>query len=291
MPARPVPLRAVTTLFLERQHLSRPRALPLTTRRLLRFNAKILTRVREAIASNGPMAHADFEGRRPPKESGWWSWKPVQHAIHYLWMTGALTVHSRQHFNKRFDLLERCLPGVNGCEEVSSEDFRRWHVERSLHAMGAATEQDLTGYLTFPRFGPGVRRAALRALLERGEVTELSVEDAPGRWYALTRDLPALARARRAPAPSRGTTLLAPFDSLMWYRQRVTRLFGFDYRIEVYTPGHKRVHGYYTLPILHHGQLIGRVDAKTHRAARELEVRHVHFEPWFAGRGASPTGG
>jgi len=375
MPARPVPLRAVTTLFLERQHLSRPRALPLTTRRLLRFvedagglqldsinvldrahyltvwarfgpyerawldrlvyrrrllfeywahaaclvpatllpwwrramldyrtrhtgwsdylrrNAKILTRVREAIASNGPMAHADFEGRRPPKESGWWSWKPVQHAIHYLWMTGALTVHSRQHFNKRFDLLERCLPGVNGCEEVSSEAFRRWHVERSLHAMGAATEQDLTGYLTFPRFGPGVRRAALRALLERGEVTELTVDGAPGRWYALTRDLPVLARARRAPAPSRGTTLLAPFDSLMWYRQRVTRLFGFDYRIEVYTPGHKRIHGYYTLPILHDGQFIGRVDAKAHRAERRLEVRHVHFEPWFVASAPPPTGG
>src|SRR5437899_296429 len=132
MPARPVPLRAVTTLFLERQHLSRPRVLPLTTRRLLRF---------------------------------------VEDA-------GGLQLDS-------IDLLERCLPGVNGCEEVSSEDFRRWHVERSLHAMGAATEQDLTGYLTFPRFGPGVRRAALRALLERGEVTELTVDGAPGRWYAL----------------------------------------------------------------------------------------------------------
>ena len=375
MPARPIPLRAVTTLFLERQHLARPRALPLTTRRLLRFvedagglqldsinvldrahyltvwarfgpyerawldrlvyrrrllfeywahaaclvpatllpwwrramldyrtrhtgwsdylrrNAKILTRVREAIASNGPMAHADFEGRRSPKESGWWSWKPVQHAIHYLWMTGALTVHSRQHFNKRFDLLERCLPGVNGCEEVTSEAFRRWHVERSLHAMGVATEQDLTGYMTFPRFGPGVRREALRALLERGEVTELSVEGTPGRWYALTRDLPALARARRAATPSQGTTMLAPFDSLLWYRQRVTRLFGFDYRIEVYTPGPQRVHGYYTLPILHDGQFIGRVDAKAHRAERRLEVRHVHFEPWFAAAAPPPTGG
>jgi len=70
----------------------------------------------------------------------------------------------------------------------------------------------------------------------------------------------------------------------------VARLFGFDYRIEVYTPGPKRVHGYYTLPILHHGHLIGRVDAKTHRAERRLEIRHVHFEPWFAAAGPPPSG-
>lgn len=374
MPARPIPLRAVTTLFLERQHLVRPRALPLTAARLTRFvedvggiqldsinvldrahyltvwsrfgpydrawldravyrrrllfeywahaaclvpatllpwwrramldyrtrhtgwsdwlrrNAKVLTRVKDAIAANGPMAHGDFEGRRPPGAKGWWSWRPAQHAFHYLWMTGALAVHSRQHFNKRFDLIERCLPGVDGCEDVSAETFRRWHVERSLHAMGAATEQDIAGYMTFPRFGPGVRRAALRALLERGEATEIAVEGSSARWYALTRDLPALARARRTPAASRGTTLLSPFDSLLWYRQRVARLFGFDYRIEVYTPGPKRVHGYYTLPILHDGRFLGRVDAKAHRAERRLEVRHVHFEPWFAAGGPEPTG-
>ena len=371
---RPLPLRAVTALFLERQHLARPRALPLTAGRLVRFaedaggiqldsinvldrahyltvwarfgpydrawldrivyrrrllfeywahaaclvpatrlpwwrramldyrtrhtgwsdylrrNPRILARVREAIASNGPMAHSDFEGRRT-KESGWWSWKPVQHAFHFLWMTGALAVHSRQHFNKRFDLIERCLPGVDGCEDVSAEAFRRWHVERSLHAMGAATEQDLAGYMTFPRFGPGVRRTALRTLLERGEVSEVAVEGSGARWYVLTRDLPALARARRAPVLSRGTTLLAPFDSLMWYRGRVARLFGFDYRIEVYTPGPQRVHGYYTLPILHDGHFIGRVDAKAHRAERELEVRHVHFEPWFAASEPAPIHG
>jgi uncharacterized protein YcaQ len=296
MPVRPFPLRAVSALFLQRQHLACPHASGLTTGRLLRFaedvggiqldsinvldrahyltvwsrfgpydrawldrvvyrrrllfeywahaaclvptsmlpwwrramldyrtrhtgwsdylrrNPKILARVTAMVAANGPMAHSDFEARRPSKESGWWAWKPVQHAFHYLWMTGALGVHSRQHFNKRFDLLERCLPGVAGGEDVSADAFRRWHVERSLHAMGAATEQDITGYMTFPRFGPGVRRAALRALLERGEVSEIAVEGRPGRWYALTRDLPALARAQRTPRLSRGTTLLSPFD-------------------------------------------------------------------------------
>jgi hypothetical protein len=83
--------------------------------------------------------------------------------------------------------------------------------------------------------------------------------------------------------------LLSPFDSLLWHRERVERLFGFSYRIEVYTPGPKRVHGYYTLPILHDGQLIGRVDAKAHRAERRLAVRGVHFERWFATGGVPPA--
>ena len=258
----------------------------------LQHNAKVLARVQAAIAANGPMANADFDGRRPAgRRAGWWNWKPVQHALHYLWMTGALTVHSRQHFNKRFDLLERCIPGTEGCEVVTSEEFKRWHVERSLHAMGAATESDLAHYLTFPRFAPGTRRAALRALLEHGEVVEIDVDGSSGRWLALARDVPKLVRARRAAAPSRGTTLLAPFDSLLWYRERVARLFGFDYRIEVYTPGARRVHGYYTLPILHDGELIGRVDGKTHRGEQRLEIRHVHFERWFANAQPSPATG
>jgi uncharacterized protein YcaQ len=206
-------------------------------------------------------------------------------------MTGALTIHSRRHFHKRYDLLERALPAVLEREPVSSEQFFRWHIERSLHAMGAATEKDLVWYLSFPRFVPRVRKAALRDMIADGEVQEIEVEGQKGRWLALTRDLSALRRAGRVATPSRGTTFLSPFDSLLWHRDRVRRLFGFDYQIEVYTPGHKRVHGYYTLPILHRGELIGRIDAKTHREEGCLEVRHAHFEPWFAAGKPSPTGG
>src|SRR5258708_27490454 len=124
----------------------------------LRSNARTLQQVRDAIAQNGPMANADFEGRRARGGAGWWNWKPVQHALHYLWMSGALAIHSRRHFHKRFDLLERAMPGALAAEAVSAGEFRRWHVERALHAMGAATVTDLAGYLTFPRFGPGRRR-------------------------------------------------------------------------------------------------------------------------------------
>jgi uncharacterized protein YcaQ len=373
MPDLVVPASAVAALFLERQHLARPRAHRLTAQRLIRFvedvgglqldsinvierahyltvwsrfgpydrarldrliygrrllfeywahaaclvptstlpwwrramldyhvrhtgwsgwlrrNAGVLTTVKETIASNGPMGHTELAGRRRTGgRGGWWNWKPVQHALHYLWMTGAVTIHSRQHFQKRFDLLERAMPAAGALEAVSAEEFGRWHIERSLHAMGAATETHLSRYLSFPRFAPAARRSALASLHEQGRMTEIAVEGLAGRWLVLTRDLPALARAARRPA--RGTTLLSPFDSLLWHRDRVARLFGFEYRIEVYTPGPQRVHGYYTLPILHHGHLLGRLDAKAHRGARRLEIRSVHFEPWFTRHGTPPGG-
>jgi len=257
----------------------------------LRTNRKLLGTVVDVIRANGPMGHGEIEGRRPPRgRGGWWNWRPVQHALHYLWMTGAVTIHSRRHFQKRFDLMERAVPSAATIDAVSAGQFHRWHIERSLHAMGAALEIDLTHYMTYPRGATAARRAALRAMLRDGLVTAIEIEGSPARWLVLTRDLPLLARAARRPVASAGTTLLAPFDSLLWYRERVSRLFGFDYRIEVYTPGPKRVHGYYTLPILHHGQLVGRLDAKTERADRQLTVRHVHFEPWVA-RGEARVAG
>jgi uncharacterized protein len=262
--------------------------------RWLRKNAKVVRMVTETIRANGPMRNADFEGRRPGAGgSGWWSWKPVQHALHYLWMTGVLAVDERRHFQKRFDLMERAMPGVADADAVSGDEFRRWHLERSLHAMGAATEADLRGYLTYPRLGAGTRRAALREMLDKGDVTEVEVAGSRGGWFVLTRDLPSLARASGLRVASRGTTLLSPFDSFLWHRERIERLFGFEYRIEVYTPGHKRVHGYYCLPILHDGRLVGRLDAKAHRTEQRLELRSVHFERWVTGGDPPPpaTGG
>ncbi len=111
-------------------------------------------------------------------------------------------------------------------------------------------------------------------------MAELALEGDRGRWYARAEDLPALAAAGRKRAPSRGTTLLAPFDSFLWHRERTKKLYGYDYRIEVYTPGHKRTFGYYALPLFLDGQLIGKADTKNHREEERLEVRNVHFEPW-----------
>jgi uncharacterized protein YcaQ len=252
--------------------------------RWLRKNPDVLKRVEGSIRERGPLGNADFREARPKGTAGWWNWKPATHALQLLFFSGVLTVHSRVHFQKRFDLAERVLPDEIAVPPLAPEAFARWHLLRSLEAMGFATEADLRGYLSYPMpFGP--RKAVLKQMVASGDVVEVELAGTTVRGVARAEDVPALASAARRRVGSRGTALLAPFDSLLWHRPRVRQLFGFDYKIEVYTPGHKRAHGYYTLPLLHDGRLIGRVDAKNHRDARRLELRHVHFEDAFV-RGA-----
>lgn len=239
----------------------------------LKANPRVLRQVEWDISRRGPLSSGDF--LRPAsqgKAGGWWDWKPAHHALHYLWMSGRLAVHSRKHFQKSYDLAARVLPRH---EPLDRAQFPLWHLRKTLRAMGAAAEADLSRYLTFPRLDPAERRRALSSLLKSGEAQELSVAGLSGRWFALAADMPALQK----PEPeSNGTTFLSPFDSLLWHRARAKALFGFDYKIEVYTPAAKRVYGYYTLPILHQGRLVGRLDPKNHRAERRLEVRAVHFD-------------
>ncbi|HXK10714.1 MAG TPA: crosslink repair DNA glycosylase YcaQ family protein [Vicinamibacteria bacterium] len=253
----------------------------------LQKNRRVLAAVEAAIASRGPLGSADFEHRRKGASGGWWDWKPATHALDYLWMSGRTLVHSRTHFRKRFDLAERVMPEAGAVEALTRDDFQSWHLRRSLHALGAASEADLRMYLTFPRTTASDRARALREALDRGEVVEVEVEGERDRWLALAEDLASLEAAGRRRRASAGTTLLSPFDSFLWHRDRVRRLFGYDYKLEVYTPGHARSHGYYSLPILHDGHLVGRLDPKVHRQEGRLEVKAVHFEPWFA-KGVAP---
>jgi len=257
--------------------------------RWIKKHEQVLSEVESAIRERGPLASSDFEDVKKKKRGGWWDRKPATHALDYLWMSGRTAVHSRVNFQKRFDLLERVIPDGFVPELTDDSAFWRWHLRRSLHAMGPATQADLRMYLSFPR-PPAPRRAALAEALSEGEVVELAVDTAgkPVRWFALAEDLQALELAGARRAPSRGTTLLSPFDSLLWHRDRVRRLFGYDYTIEVYVPAPKRRHGYYSLPIFHDGHFIGRLDPKTHRAERRLELKSVHFEPWFAAKKTPP---
>jgi len=246
----------------------------------LQTNRRVVRAVEAAIAARGPLSSADFADSRTERgTSGWWNWKPAAHALDYLWMTGRIRVDSRNGFQKRYDVAERVLPQAATVEPLTAADFRRWHLAKSLRAMGAATETDLRLYLTFPRFGAPERRRMLDRALAMREVVEIAVEGDGARWFVLAADLRALERAASRRVPSLGATFLSPFDSFLWHRERTRRLFAFDYRIEVYTPAAKRRFGYYTLPILCDGRLIGRVDVKHHRDERRLGLRHVVFEP------------
>jgi hypothetical protein len=254
--------------------------------RWVKRNRKVVDAVENAVRERGPMGTADFE-HEPGTTGGWWNWKPASYALDYLWRSGRFIVHSRLNFQKRYDLAERLMPHVLDAEPLDPDEFVRWHVRRSLHAMGAALENDLRLYLTFPQIPRPRRQRALRELITSGEVVEIGLAKDRARWLCLAKDLDALAAAGRRRQGSAGVTLLAPFDSLMWHRDRVERLFGFDYRIEVYVPQPRRTYGYYVLPILADGHFIGRADVKANRQRGRLEVKALHFERWFA-RGEAP---
>ena len=255
----------------------------------LRKHRDMIAAVEQAVTERGPLGNADFE--RPShmgKGAGWWSWKPATHALDYLWKAGRIGIHSRVNFHKRFAIMSRVLPAFTDTPALPLEQAMRERLLRSLSALGAASGDDLARYWTWPQWKAPAQRAVLRALVDEGLVREVNVEGERNPWFARAGDVSLLQKASRKRAPSTGTTLLAPFDSFLWHRERVHRLWGYFYRIEIYVPGHKREHGYYSLPLLHDGHLIGRVDLKTHREASVLEARHVHFEPWFAAGDAAP---
>ena len=248
-----------------------------------RKNRAAIERVERAVSERGPLGTADFE--KPPgsaRSDGWWDWKPATRALDYLWKCGRLGIHSRVHFRKRYDLAERVLPELGAMKPLAPETANEERLLRSLQAMGAATLDDLRMYWSWPQMMAPVMKATIARLAASGRITACEVEDERGPWWARTEDLPALARAEKKRSPSLGTVMLAPFDSFLWHRLRIERLWGFHYRIEIYVPEGQRQHGYYSMPVLHDGVFIGRVDLKTHRKEGVLEARHAHFEPWFA---------
>src|SRR5206468_2475441 len=223
-----------------RQHLARPRASRLTAGRLGRFVEDVCGLQIDSINVLERAHYLTVWSRFGPYDRARLDRLVYRRRLLFeYWAHAACLVPTSM-----LPWWRRAMLDVLGIAGVSAAEFQRWHLGRSLHSMGAATEAGLSRYLSFPRFTPGARRAALRSMVERGEIAEIEVEGSPGRWLALARDLPVLARAGQAPAPSRGTTLLSPFDSLLWHRDRFARLFGFDYRIEVYTPVPRRAHGY-----------------------------------------------
>lgn len=238
--------------------------------------------VERAIAAAGVMGNADFERPAGQRGGGWWTWKPAMHVLDFLWKAGRIGVHSRVNFQKRYAPMHAVLPQLATTEPLAPDAVVRARVLRSLTALGVASVDDLAAYWTWPRMPVPRIREALAALAREGEVAEVEVEGQRRPWWLRTADRDALARAARARRPSRGTVLLSPFDSLLWHRERVSRLWGYHYRIEIYVPREQRAHGYYTLPILHEGQMVGRADLKTHRDRGVLELRHAHFEPWLA---------
>jgi uncharacterized protein YcaQ len=230
------------------------------------YVAEVLARVREG----GPLKASQMLEPRPDRPGTMWNWHAGKVALEYLFFTGVLTARTRTAgFERVYDLTERVLPPeVVQAPTPERADAIRELVRTASRALGVGTERDIADYF---RLRASDVRTAIADLVEGGALVPVEVAG----W-----DRPAwLDPQARRPRWVRARALLTPFDSLVWERPRVERIFGFRYRIEIYTPAAKRVHGYYVLPFLLGDELVARVDLKADRQAGVLRVQSAYAEP------------
>ena len=225
-----------------------------------REHTAYIENIRARIAADGPAAASDLEGAKGV--TGWWGWGQAKRALEVLFWSGEVTAAARRGFERVYDLPERVLPpDILARPTPSQADAQRALLLLSARAHGIGTAGDLADYF---RISPRDARPRLAELVEAGDLRPVAVEGLRGEWF-LQRDAP-------VPRKVAARSLLAPFDPLVWERDRVTRLFSFHYRLEIYMPAHKRVHGYYVLPFLFGDRLVARVDLKAERASGTLRV-------------------
>ncbi|MFL9963522.1 crosslink repair DNA glycosylase YcaQ family protein [Paraburkholderia sediminicola] len=228
------------------------------------------------IRATGPVRSADFV-RETGTSHGWWDWKPEKRHLEVLFAIGQLMVAERRNFHRVYDLTERVLPGWDDARDLPPAHLITTEVlRRTCRALGAARADWVADYYRLPR---RPYRDELHALADAGELIPVHVEGWKQDTFVHRDFAPLLDDAASGKLASTVTTVLSPFDPMVWDRKRAAALFDFDYAIECYTPAAKRKYGYFVLPLLSRGKLVGRVDAKAHRAQRVFELKSLHIEP------------
>jgi uncharacterized protein YcaQ len=233
---------------------------------IVKANPKLADKIVAAVAEIGPSTAGRIEAHlstapRGPRGDWWGSRSDTKWVAEALFAAGTLTTATRVGFARHYDLAERVLPAEVVAREVSEDDAVRELTLRAATALGVATEADIRDYF---RLAAGQAKPAIAKLVADGDVEPVDVEGWSNPAY--------LVAGQTIPRRDRGTALLCPFDPLIFFRPRVERLFGFHYRIEIYTPANKRQYGYYVWPFLLDGELVGRVDLKADRPADTLQV-------------------
>ena len=252
-------------LFRWRMERHDPKWMERVTRDKPGFVDEVLTRIRDA----GPVTAADLD-QRVGKKGPWWDWDDGRLVLEHLFQRGLVVgVRRPSDFAREYDLPERVLPAsVLDAPTPTEAEARKELLEIAARSMGVATLDDLVDY--HRQWSQKPCKPLVAELVEEGVLLPVTVDG----W-----DKPAyLHRDAKVPRSARARALLSPFDSLVWYRQRTERLFGFHYRIEIYVPAPKRVYGYYVLPFLLGDRLVGRIDLKADRAGRVLRVQGAYVE-------------
>lgn len=256
-------------------------------------NRKLMDAVLQRIATDGPLASKHFERPDDGRRAEAWEWyglKPERRALDELWMRGETVLRRRESgFNRVFDLPERVVPGFWEVEAVPDEERDRIFLRKALSVNGVATAGWLSDYYRTggPGFVPVARtRKLMPELAAAGEALLVRVPGIDEPVWMDPRLADLVDQLRKGQQRPSLTTLLSPFDNLTWNRDRGERLFDFHYRLECYTPAPKRKYGYYSLPILYRGRIVGRLDPAYDRKSRFLTVRSLHLEPWVRPSGA-----
>lgn len=227
----------------------------------------VIARVLQTVREQGALGAGSISTRQD-RAGPWWDWSAEKHALEWLFAAGEVTVAGRRGFERLYDLPERVLPSaIVNHPAISESDAQRGLLLHAVKALGVATEKDVRDYF---RQDPAPARRGLAELVEEGAVQRVQVQG----WKQPAYALPGLTVPRKIAV----SALLSPFDSLIWERARTERLFDFHYRLEIYTPAHKRVYGYYVLPFLHNERIAARIDLRAERAAGRLAVHGVHEE-------------
>ena len=239
--------------------------------RISRERPELVASALEMVRDRGPVAaselDSELQGRRG--SGGWWGWSDVKCALEYLFWAGLVTTRTRRGFERLYDLPERALPrAVLDLPTPDEAEAHRALLALSGRALGIATAGDLRDYF---RLDAADVKPRIAELVEEGTLVPAEVEG----W----KQLGYLHRDARRPRRIEAAALLSPFDPVVWERARTERLFGFRYRLEIYTPAEKRLHGYYVLPFLLGDRLVARVDLKAERTAGTLHVLAAHAEP------------
>jgi len=239
---------------------------------------ELLGMVLERIRNEGALRAADFE-YHGPRRGSWWDWKPAKTALEYLFAFGDLMITNRVNFQRVYDLTERVLPAWVDMHPPSMEQRDHYWLEQAALALGIAQPNQLIGYSYYQR---GNLRQLLHAMLKEGELVQVEARLADGEAepYLVHRSmLELLQQAADGVVSAERTTFLSPFDNLFWAPKRDEQLWGFDQRLEAYTPAPQRVWGYFCLPILHRDRFVGRFDPKMERQEGILRLKALYLEP------------
>ncbi|OXE36153.1 MAG: cytoplasmic protein [Phenylobacterium zucineum] len=244
--------------------------------RFLRHHRDFVDKVRSEIATRGPMPASELALGAKGK-GGWWGWSEAKRALECLFWSGELATATRRGtFERVYDLPQNVYPKhIRSAETPPRDAAQRELLRIAARAMGVATERDLRDYF---RMSLADTRTRIAELQDLGDLIPIEVSG----W-----DQPALTTAEaRRPRKITANALLSPFDNLIWFRARTERIFGVRVRLEIYTPAHQRLHGYYVLPFLQGEAITARVDLKAERKAGYLTVCSAHAEPWSNDRTA-----